>query len=333
MLIAMELLDIASISDNAELVRLASKIPQVLKSSISSNTFKSYTSGFKKWSVWCNKFNFKVFPAEQKHLLLFISELIDKKVSVATLNSVCYSISWIHGISGKVDPFKSPVLVKMKEGAKRILSRPCVQKEPLSFEALEKIVLKYGHDVKHLSNVRFATMCAIGFYGFLRFSELSNLRRSDLKIFDDHIDIFIEKSKTDKYRQGSSVLIAANGEKTCPKTCLINYLSAAKIKSDSRQFLFGPIIKTSNGYRLDKKRKLSYTRTREILLEKLQDLGFDKSKFGLHSLRSGGATASYSSGVPDRLIMKHGRWKSEKSKDRYIHETVKQRLQVTHNIS
>ena len=166
MQIAMELLDIASISDNAELVRLASKIPQVLKSSISSNTFKNYTSGFKKWSVWCNKFNFNVFPAEQKHLLLFISELIDKKVSDATLNSVCYSISWIHGISGKVDPFKCSVLVKMKEGAKRILSRPCVQKEPLSLEVLEKIVLKYGQDTKQLSNVRFATMCVIGFYGF-----------------------------------------------------------------------------------------------------------------------------------------------------------------------
>lgn len=142
-------------------------------------------------------------------------------------------------------------------------------------------------------------MCVIGFYGFLRFSELSNLRRSDVKIFDDHIDIFIEKSKTDKYRQGSSILIAANGGNTCPRVCLMNYLSAAKIKNNSCQFLFSPIIKTSNGYRLDKKRKLSYTRTREILLQKLQDMGVDKSKFGLHSLRSGGATASCSSGAPD----------------------------------
>ena len=34
------------------------------------------------------------------------------------------------------------------------------------------------------------------------------------------------------YRLGSSVLIAAIGGKTCPKTYLMNYLSAAKIKSD-----------------------------------------------------------------------------------------------------
>ena len=221
----------------------------------------------------------------------------------------------------------------MKEGAKRILSRSCVQKKPLSFKILEPIILKYGQDIKYLSNIRIATICVIRFQGFVKLSELSNLGRSDLKIFDDHTDKFIEKSRTDMYRQGSSVFIAVNGGKTCPKICLMNYLSAAKNKSNFCQFLFGSVIKTPNGYRLEKKRRLSYIRTREILLEKIQDLGIEKSKFGLHSLRSGGATAFCSSGVPDRLIMKHGKWKSAKSKNRCIYENVMQRLQVTDSIS
>ena len=133
----------------------------------------------------------------------------------------------------------------------------------------------------------------------------------------------------DTLRHGSSVSIAATGEITCPKLCLLNYFEAAKIPPDSENFIFRPIIKTSSGYKLDKKRKLSYTRTREIFLERLQDLGLDKSNFGPHSLRSGGASAACKAGMSDRLIMKHGRWKSEKSKDRYIHETVQQKLSVT----
>ena len=39
----------------------------------------------------------------------------------------------------------------------------------------------------------------------------------------------------------------------------------------------------------------------------------DKRKFGLHSLRSGGASVAGNGGVPDKLIMKHERRASEKS--------------------
>lgn len=42
--------------------------------------------------------------------------------------------------------------------------------------------------------------------------------------------------------------------------------------------------------------------------------------YGLHSFRSGGATAAALSGVPDRVFKKHGRWKSDMAKDRYVRE-------------
>ena len=115
MQLALDFLDIADVSENAELVKLASTIPQVLQSSISMNTYKSYSAGFKKWATWCSKFDLKIFPVEQKLLLLFISELIHSKVSTAVLNSVIFSISWIHSISNVTDPCKSPVVQRMFE--------------------------------------------------------------------------------------------------------------------------------------------------------------------------------------------------------------------------
>ena len=48
--------------DNVELKSLARKVPEVLKSSVSENTYKSYTFGFKKWLKWSKKFKFKPFP-------------------------------------------------------------------------------------------------------------------------------------------------------------------------------------------------------------------------------------------------------------------------------
>ena len=41
-------------------------------------------------------------------------------------------------------------------------------------------------------------------------------------------------------------------------------------------------------------------------------------KVGTHSFRAGGATAAARAGVPDRLFQRHGRWKSEASKNMYI---------------
>ena len=47
----------------------------------------------------------------------------------------------------------------------------------------------------------------------------------------------------------------------------------------------------------------------------LGKLGLDKSKYGLHSLPSGGASTAANVGVSDRLLNKHGRCLSENAKD------------------
>ena len=77
---------------------------------------------------------------------------------------------------------------------------------------------------------------------------------------------------------------------------------------------------------------LPYTRCREIFKEALEDIGVDSSKYGLHSLRAGGASAAAAVGVPDRLFKRHGRWKSESSKNRYVKETIENRLLVSMNL-
>ena len=49
-------------------------------------------------------------------------------------------------------------------------------------------------------------------------------------------------------------------------------------------------------------RSLLHTHLRELFLSKLSELGFDPKQFGLHSLRSDGASAEANAGVPDRLF-------------------------------
>ena len=71
---------------------------------------------------------------------------------------------------------------------------------------------------------------------------------------------------------------------------------------------------------------------RELLLEKLAQVGLDPKDYGLHSLRAGGASAAANAGVPDRLFKRHGRWRSENAKDGYIKDSLSKRLEVTQDI-
>ncbi len=54
--------------------------------------------------------------------------------------------------------------------------------------------------------------------------------------------------------------------------------------------------------------------------------------YGLHSLRTGGATQAAKGGIPDRLIKKRGRWVSEAAKDMYVREALHEKLRVSQSL-
>ena len=97
-------------------------------------------------------------------------------------------------------------------------------------------------------------------------------------------------------------------------------------------YLFRGITKTKNGESLRASGSLTYSRLRELLRTKLAQLGYDPDKFGIHSLRAGGATRAANAGIPDRLFKRHGRCKSETAKDGYIEDSMENRLQVSNQL-
>lgn len=74
---------------------------------------------------------------------------------------------------------------------------------------------------------------------------------------------------------------------------------------------FGYKIRSGN-------RPMSYTTLRELFMEAFKPRVDDISRFCLHSLRPGGATAAAKNGIGDRLFKRHGRWVSENAKDEYV---------------
>ena len=139
---------------------------------------------------------------------------------------------------------------------------------------------------------------------------------------------FIE---SDQFREGAWVPIARTGSNICPVAKLERYFEAADIKGDADKLLFRGRMSTKQGYCLCPSGGISYTRVRELVLEKLE-IGLDRKTFSLHSLRSGGVSAAANAGSPDHWFKRHGRWLSENAKDGYVEDELEDRLRVTKNL-
>ena len=265
--------------------------------------------------------------------LVFISIIVNKGCGVSKLDQSIYSIKWAHEIAGFSNPCNSFLVRSSTQGAKRLLGRQSIPKEPISPDILHSMVKHFGQN-SNLYDKRTVAMCVTAYSGFLRFSELVNLKCSDIEFHDEYMTLFIEKSKTDQIREGRRIFIAKLDSIACPVQILKDYMSLANLENSDSGFLFRQLsfCKKTQNYKIRKVGKLSYTRVRELLLEKLVFLGLDPTVFGLHSLRSGGASAAANAGISDRLFKKHGRWKSEKAKDGYVKENLSSLLSVSLNL-
>jgi hypothetical protein len=253
----------------------------------------------------------------------------------STIKSAYYGIKWAHNTTGLSDPCEADIVRSIVEASKRELNRPIKKKELLTADLMKLLFLIFNTVNRTLKELRLSVICVLSYTGFLRYDELSNIKANDITFHEEYPDMFIEKSKTDCYRNSKNVLIARLNTPQCPVTILQCYIREAKIDLSTDKYIFRPLIyfKRNKNYMMRNSNiKLSYTRAREIIREALSPIGINMNNYGLHSLRSGRASAAYKCDVPDRLCKVHGRWKSEHAKDGYVCEDLEKRLSVSENL-
>ena len=296
-------------------------------------TVKKYAGGFSRWKKWADsKPGIDSFPVKPFQLVLYLAFLTQSAKTSAPIEEAVHSLSWAHQLAVVEDPTDHPLVKQVLAGSKRILAHKTTKKEPITPEVLNKMFDKFVTPASQLPIVRTMSICLLGYAGFLRFSELASLRECDISFYDKHMEVFIESSKTDQFREGAWVPIARTGSNICPVAMVERYFQVADIKGDADKLLFRGLTLTKQGYSLRPSGGISYTRVRELVLEKLEEIGLDRKSFGLHSLRSGGASAAANAGIPDRWFKRHGRWLSENAKDGYVKDKLEDRLRVTKNL-
>lgn len=286
-------------------------------SATAPSTNKKYLATWARWENWASsKTGITVFPVDPYHLTLYIAQLATTGPKTIA-ESVTSAVSWVHSLAGLPSPTTNPMVKTALRGFKRLNSSAPTRKEPITPDILSKILLSHGHNNATLADLRIVFICLVSYAGFLRFNDLSAVTRKDCKITSDYLTIHLSRSKTDQFRQGSEVVISRTFKPTCPVAAAERYFTALGDPVDSSLPVLRRLIYTKKGL-ISSIHPLSYTRTREIVLDALRPIVPDISIYGLHSLRSGGATAACNAQVPAFLISKHGRWKTEAARNAYL---------------
>ena len=74
-------------------------------------------------------------------------------------------------------------------------------KKPVDPTIIRSIIDRHGSEEASVKDLRIAAICSLGFAGFLRFNELSNIQPKHLSFYKGFVKNFVPGSKTDVYRE------------------------------------------------------------------------------------------------------------------------------------
>jgi site-specific recombinase XerD len=168
-------------------------MPAFCLASRSNNTVRQYKYAINSFCKWCLSLNItQTLTSLVIYAPMYLIHLTNIGKSVSTINEAYYNISWPHRLAGVKDPCKSDLVITVKEGAHRSIGHLTVKNEPITPEILNTLVCVYADEHANRKHIRIACMCLLSYAGFLRYSELSNLRRNHDTFYEQHIKLFFK---------------------------------------------------------------------------------------------------------------------------------------------
>ena len=282
--------------------------------SIAPNTRRNYDAAVRTYINFCYHLRLVAFPALEHNLILFCTHL----ASYSSHDNIKVHLAAIkhHAI---IEGFPTPLkdfdrLYLSVRGIKRSLgsSRSLPKRLPIT-PSLLRVIHHNLFNSSRLFQDKIMIWAAIttAFFGFLRISEYTSTHKtshdptltlllSDVSFGLDCVSLNIKASKTDPFRQGVTVRIAANHSFLCPVAALLSYLPLHPTG-------LGPLFAFQNKKFL----------TRSDINTILKDTTNGTANVSSHSLRIGAASTAAAMGCPKYLIQGMGRWSSDCFK-RYI---------------
>ena len=259
-------------------------------------------------------------PMTQETVTLFVAYLGAQHLTESTIRSYLAALRHSRLMSDPacLDPsLFSPHLKVLLRGIKQVKTSArtsvCL---PITASIMRRIksVLQSCQlpSFDEYSRVLLWAACCVGYLDFLRtaefltpdgipFSDTTHLSLADISLDQSSCTwkflIRIKASKTDQYRQGTTVVLGSTDSDLCPVAALLDYLNHQA--GDP-----GPLFQLANGKPLHRR---PFVQDIQAILTKA---GVPGALFNGHSFRIGAATSASAAGVPESVIKQLGRWNS-----------------------
>ena len=199
---------------------------------IAPSTRRTYQAANKSFTQFCTHFSIEPYPATSLTLHYFCAEL-SQKLSYKPIKVYLSAIRFEHLERGLPDPTDNELLHMLCKGIKRLQGDNTTLRLPITINIMRmlKDQLHHSHQYSLVEKRLLWSAFTIAFYGFLRASEFTSstpigtttLTWNDIEFSPSYILIRLHQSKTDPFRRGCSITLAATGTSTCPCKALCHY--------------------------------------------------------------------------------------------------------------
>jgi hypothetical protein len=280
---------------------------------LAESTKRSYRSHLNTYLRFCFYYGLCPVPAIQATLSCYVAHLARTHApqSIAVYLNI---IRILHVEAG----FDNPLLLNyelsmIRRGVSRVKGVPPRQKAPMTIAILLRLFKTVNF--AEPSEQAFWAALILGFFGLLRKSSLlpasgsipanKRLNRSDVsRLCLGSFFLKCAHSKTNQFGQRTHVIpfAACTDHRICPVFSLLSHLGSSALPGGSP--LFNYSVKGKEVF-------FSHAKFVSRLKQGIVACGLDGASISCHSLRRGGATFLFESGVSAEQIKLRGDWKSE----------------------
>ncbi len=289
-------------------LELSLSVPDTyIQAATSQNTRKAYRQDVKHFIAWGGR-----LPTTPDVIVCYLHVHAESHNS-RTLTRRLTALKHWHTYQGCPDPTVHPLVKKTLAGIQNMHGRPKEKAPAMTIEQLA-LLTNYLKQQDTLQSLRNIALLQIGFFGALRRSELANMQWEHISFVPEGMTVLIPRSKGDQTGEGQSCAIPYGDATLCPVTALKRWSEHSGIQSG---FIFRAINRhhqissapiTTDGISLIIKTIAGKCQLPNAI------------KFSGHSLRRGFATCASKKGASFVTIMRHGRWRHERTVLGYIEE-------------
>lgn len=278
-------------------------------------TKRAYRSDWEIFTNWCDQHETEVLPASAKAVAAFALAEAKAGINPNTIARRVTAISYYHRQAGHIPPNAgagAKYLLEALAAIRATCGKPKEKKAPAVASVVRDMIEVI--DGTGLRAARDRAILAIGMSAALRRSELAAFDVEDIQLATGYLVLRIRSSGTDQVREDRKVIVP-EGIVIKSKALLLDWMAQAGHHT-------GPLFR-----RLTRRDELREERMSDKAVARLVQhyaaaAGYDPSKFGGHSLRSGFLTEAANHGATIATMEAISRHKSLQALSDCVQTTV-----------